>query len=112
MDRWNKTHCDKCGLKVENGDGIYADGGFYHTNTCWEEVKQGYINSYEWEESATSYESDLICPYCGYKEIDSWEVSGDDGENTCGRCDSEYSYTRDVEVTYTTTPINYKEDEG
>jgi DNA-directed RNA polymerase subunit RPC12/RpoP len=105
MDKWNKTHCDKCKAIVGHGFGIYADGGFYHRTTCWEEIKQGHIDNYEWEELNTALESEVICPYCGYVARDSWELSGDDGENTCGRCEKEYNYTRNVEITYTTTPI-------
>jgi len=28
VDRWNKTHCDKCKVEVDKGEGIYAEGGF------------------------------------------------------------------------------------
>jgi len=105
MIDFNKTHCDKCGLKVERGEGIYASGGFYHKEPCWEEVKKEFINSYEWEELKTALEDNATCPYCGHIEINSWELCGDDGTNICGRCEKEYNFTRNVEITYSTSPI-------
>ena len=103
-DGFDKTHCDKCNEKVERGEGIYAERGFYHKDTCYEQIKQKHIDDYEWDEHKTSYEIEMICPYCGYTERDSWELTDDDGQNTCGQCDSEYEYTRDVSITYSTTP--------
>ena len=52
-----------------------------------------------------------VCPYCGYVERDSWEISlGDgygegDGEHTCGECDRDYYVSRHVHVTYNTKPV-------
>ena len=103
-DKWNKTHCDKCKEKVELGEGIYTDGGFYHEDLCYEQIRQKHIDDYEWEESKTSYEIEMVCPHCGYAERSSCELTDDDGENTCGQCDSEYEYTRNVSITYSTTP--------
>jgi len=105
IDKWNKTHCDKCGIKVNQGEGLYAEGGFYHKDTCWEVVKQEYIDDYEWDEHKTNYELEVICPYCGNVERDSWESSDDDGTNICGRCENEYTYVRNVQITYSTEPI-------
>ena len=103
-DEFNKTHCDKCKAKVELGEGIYGDGGFYHKDPCYEQIRQKHIDDYEWDGYKTSYEIEIVCPYCGYTERDSWELTDDDGENTCGRCDSEYEYTRNVSITYSTIP--------
>src|SRR5665648_1115872 len=90
LDGFNKTHCDKCNEKVERGEGIYADRGFYHKDPCYKQIKQKYIDDYEWDEHKTSYEIEMVCPHCGYVERDSWELTDDDGDNTCGQCDSEY----------------------
>ena len=104
MDKWNKTHCDKCNLVVEKGEGFYANGAFYHRDTCWEEVRVELINSYVWEKYKTSLEQEMICPYCGHVQRDSWEIPGDDGEVECGLCGEEFSFTRNVEITFSTTP--------
>ena len=60
------------------------------------------------EERDTCGTDNAVCPYCGYEERDSWEISlGDgygegDGEHTCGKCDKEYRVSRYVHVTYNT----------
>ncbi len=47
---------------------------------------------------------EVVCPYCGYEEGDSWELP-DDGEHECGGCEKTFIYYRDVEVTYTSMKI-------
>lgn len=47
----------------------------------------------------------ITCPYCGRENNDSWEVSGDDGEEVCDNCGSTFSWTREVSVTYDSCPI-------
>lgn len=103
MVDFSKTHCDRCKGKVGQGFGIHATGGFYHMATCWEEVKQDFINNYEWDELKTTLEQEMICPYCGYVQIDSWEIPGDDGIVECVRCEKEFDFTRNVEVTFSTS---------
>jgi hypothetical protein len=54
-----------------------------------------------------------VCPHCGGKYSDAWEInfSGDmEGttEITCGHCDEDFSVTRNVEVTYSTGKIKPK----
>jgi DNA-directed RNA polymerase subunit RPC12/RpoP len=48
---------------------------------------------------------ELVCPYCGHQESDSWEVYPDDGVYKCGECEKEYTYSRYVSVTYTTKKL-------
>lgn len=54
------------------------------------------------------YEREVICPYCGKEQMDSWELSGDDGEpdeTECGSCGEGFSYVTHVEITYSTSQI-------
>jgi hypothetical protein len=51
------------------------------------------------------YESNLICPYCGYEDSDSWELLDDDDEHECGRCGAVISYKRVVTVEYNSSPV-------
>ena len=49
----------------------------------------------------------ITCPYCGYKDRDSWEVDfgpGLDGDTTvsCDACGKEFFASRIVDVCYTT----------
>lgn len=36
--------------------------------------------------SSTMYTEEIICPYCGYVERDSWEYDQKDEEYECGEC--------------------------
>lgn len=45
------------------------------------------------------YTSDVVCPYCGTKVTDSWELE-DEGEYFCDECDNEFDFVRNVSVTY------------
>jgi len=51
------------------------------------------------------YSQDMVCPYCGHAQSDSWEFDRDDGEAECGDCDRTFRYSRYVEITFSTTPI-------
>lgn len=56
------------------------------------------------KEFDTSFNPDFaICPYCGYEEQDSWELS--DGEHDCSDCGKTFLVTIDTTVYYTTTKI-------
>lgn len=46
----------------------------------------------------------IVCPYCGYIDQDSWEIAGDDecGEADCGECGRSFYWSHYVRVTYTT----------
>lgn len=52
------------------------------------------------------YTKDIVCPYCGHRERDSWEISGnEDGKSSeveCSECSKAFYYECHVRVTYTT----------
>jgi hypothetical protein len=47
------------------------------------------------------YTNEVVCPYCGYVENDSWECD-DDGEMECGSCEKPFDMTRHKSVSYST----------
>jgi hypothetical protein len=54
-----------------------------------------------------------VCPYCGKKEEDAWEIHFGDGmegstEITCSNCEKDYFATRHVDVKYSTKPLEAK----
>lgn len=56
------------------------------------------------------YTDELICPFCGHEEGDSWEVKPSDedlGLRECDECGKYYYGTRNMEVTYSTEKANY-----
>lgn len=51
------------------------------------------------------YTREIVCPYCGQKERDSWEFHDNYGTTECGSCGNHFSYSRDVDVTYNTSKL-------
>lgn len=47
------------------------------------------------------YTKEIVCPYCGNEESDSWEFS-ESGEHECSVCDNEFTYERNITVEYST----------
>jgi DNA-directed RNA polymerase subunit RPC12/RpoP len=46
---------------------------------------------------------ELVCPHCGFKFSDSWEWTGDDGDDECLECGKTFFWERMVEITYSTS---------
>lgn len=54
---------------------------------------------------------EITCPHCGYELGDSWEEypgEEDLGLYYCEDCGKGYYATRNIEITYTTTPAKYE----
>lgn len=49
-----------------------------------------------------THESNIICPYCGYEDTDSWEWNENYEYYDCPDCGEEFRVERYVEVTYST----------
>lgn len=50
-----------------------------------------------------SYTREIVCPYCGYTEKNSWEANFGENEEThydCKACGMEFRVTRDIDVRY------------
>lgn len=52
------------------------------------------------------YTGNVVCPYCGNENYDSWEISpsgdGDLGEQYCDNCDKKFTASRNISVDYST----------
>lgn len=48
--------------------------------------------------------NEITCPYCGWKDRDSWELT-DSGEVICSKCEKEFHVEREVDVKYTSEPL-------
>jgi len=56
----------------------------------------------------TQYTHEIVCPYCGYKFCDSWEMNqGEEGDDDaeCPSCEREFIFTRILTVEYCTSKI-------
>ena len=47
---------------------------------------------------------EITCPYCGWEDKDSWEIT-ESGEVFCGECGKEFYVERIVYVKYTSKPL-------
>ena len=54
-------------------------------------------------EIAHKYQPELVCPHCGHKHSDSWDLSADDGTYECESCEEEFTYERIVTIEYSTS---------
>ncbi|MCU7836491.1 MAG: hypothetical protein KZQ83_14735 [gamma proteobacterium symbiont of Taylorina sp.] len=86
--------CMDCGTK---DDLITADGGVYCHDCRDKKIKERITNF----KGDTDYTNEIVCPHCGYKYGDSWEVT--EGIDNCPDCDLKLEIVRDVEVTYCTS---------
>lgn len=49
------------------------------------------------------YTKEITCPNCGYEYGDSWEMPDFSDDETCPECECNFTFEREVEVTYSTT---------
>ena len=54
-------------------------------------------------------DDNLTCPYCGYEELDSFELMDEDDEYICPQCGSKLKYHREIEVHYDCEVVEEKE---
>jgi hypothetical protein len=49
----------------------------------------------------------ITCPYCGWEDQDSWEMTeeGSEVEDDCGRCERPFLVSMYISVSYTSRPI-------
>lgn len=58
-----------------------------------------YKNSHE-----TMNEDEIICPYCGHRDSNSWEYDEGDYMLHCENCEKEFYVNAEVEILYSTSP--------
>lgn len=54
------------------------------------------------------YTKEIVCPYCGNEQSDSWEFS-EDGEITCDVCENDFDYEKIITVEWSTSKKQCKE---
>lgn len=82
-----------------------SDGLYYRNADIWNDIKNFQDEYDEWEHINKEY---ITCPYCGYKDRDSWEYSdgnGSDQKIECGNCENEFIMSFEVEVKYSTEKL-------
>ena len=59
------------------------------------------------EDYELSYTEYAKCPYCGFEDVDSFELNCDDETITyCPSCEKAYGVVRNIEITYTTWRVS------
>lgn len=85
---------------------IHSDGKTFVVGGIYHQGKEFVVDEIDLDaDHDTEYTNNMICPYCGYEDIDSWEFDYDVGECDCPRCGKTFEYTRQVEVTYCTEKV-------
>lgn len=51
------------------------------------------------------YTNNIICPFCGYENLDSWEKPDGEETNECENCGSIFSYRQNVTIEYCSQPV-------
>ncbi len=103
----NATYLGELNKRPDIYEKMNFNGKTFVASVINDEKKAAFVEETKVLEEGTEfeYEIDAICPYCGSKQMDSWELSGDDGEENetyCGSCGEEFKYVRNIEVTYST----------
>jgi len=52
-----------------------------------------------------NFEGEITCPYCKHTIGDSWELGDSEEKQICDVCGSVFSWEREVEVTYSSAPV-------
>lgn len=88
------------GTPIQIGNTHYAVGVFgKEKNEAGVRVVK--INA---EPDECNLENNIVCPYCGHEDRDSWECADSDDEHECGCCGAIFSYERVVTVEYNSYP--------
>lgn len=96
--------CRECGK-----EGYNQLHGKYYCNNHYDEVRSKLIQE-GGNELLHTYESEIVCPHCGYEYSDSWEMT-DSGVEECENCCKEFKFEREVEVTYSTYKLDIDSNE-
>lgn len=98
-----KYNCKICGKEISEYSCVFHDNMCYSCEHKIKEEEQAkkFQNN---EETETSYEDDIVCPWCGYhfEDDDGYFVSVGDGEYDCPECGKGFYFQADIEVTFST----------
>jgi ribosomal protein S27AE len=94
-------------IKLSMGAIVRVDDDFYaigvlERNAGYAGVRKIEIN---FDPEDESYTNNLTCPYCGFEDADSWELSDGEDEHECGRCGATMSFERIVSVEYSSSAV-------
>ena len=79
---------------------------YYVINVVYEEKNLALCKKINFNKKGTeqNFQDFVICPFCGYKKIDSWELEDCANKIDCKRCGSIFSLEIERTVEYSTFP--------
>lgn len=97
--------CFDCGKKavlVHEGRFSYWKGIVFYTegafcDDCYKKVIDKYIEQFDRD---TNYTDNVVCPKCGFEDVDCIEWVKDYGETECIRCGHNFHYSRETSTHY------------
>ncbi|ELP6119409.1 TPA: hypothetical protein I7730_00615 [Vibrio vulnificus] len=104
-------NCGKCERsEVEIGGKVYSQSEDSNLcQECLDRDNQEKIEAYSATNPSPSNHlcnAKIVCPHCGYEnEPDCEDYDLDNDQRECGNCESVFSCTTNIEVTYTTSKI-------
>lgn len=116
MEDYKKQVCSRCKRVAKEDEHFSLDfdapimfGLERYCDECKAELrkerKENQIKRYVSGEEEPMDTSEIVCPYCGYEHEDSWEYTEDYDKIPCEDCGKEFKYSREVEVTYSSSRI-------
>lgn len=108
-----KYTCKVCKEKNLVGEDFPMEKGLFSTDRLCPDCnsvvekreKQKQAELYASGENEPSCTDEITCPWCGYEQMDSYEMSDSDDECECGNCEKIFSYERHIEVTYSSSRV-------
>lgn len=101
----NDQYLGEVDQEVELGPLLQIDGVYYRW--CSLDIKNGILNVDRIEhcdslpkEDSTYANDYLVCPYCGYEDLDSSELPEEDDEYECPQCGSTLKYVKNIRVDF------------
>jgi len=89
--------CDECGSKEDLIYGVRK----VECSVCEKRRVDREISEFNGD---TDYQDLAVCPWCGNRNSESWELD-DDSSHTCCNCERDYELSIYVEISYSTTKV-------
>ena len=106
------TYIGETDQKIDVGGLVKFNGRYY--NCCSVNLKENslYVRFLDYclPRSDEDFSDDYLrCPFCGYENKDSFELSDEDDEYICPQCGSTLKYHREIRVSYDVEVVEEKE---
>ena len=112
FDSKQTTYIGETDQKIDVGGLVKFNGRYYN---CWgvsfkeNSVYVRFLDYYIPRSDEDFSDDYLRCPFCGYEERDSFELSDEDDEYICPQCGSTLKYHREIRVSYDVEVVEEKE---